>query len=89
MIKWRLSRLLIATLLKTVHRSGRCLTEMLGVDMVVTLPCIWGDTHDVVYPKGDDHEVTLHNDGTIAKHVDSVKYFDQDSDPWYNGPKFY
>ena len=61
--------------------------ENVGGDNVVTLPCIGGDTH-VIYPDGGGNGVTLPNDGTIPKHVDSVSYIDQDRDPWYNGPSF-
>ena len=48
---------------------------------------VGSDTHDGVYPyDGDDYEVTLPNDGTIPKHIQSVSYVDQDMDPKYSGP---
>ena len=60
--------------------------ENVGGDKIVTLPCIGGDTHDYVNHNRDIHEVTLPNDGTIPKHINSVSYVDQDMDPRYNGP---
>ena len=53
----------------------------------VTLPCVGGDCHAVVYPNdGNDHGVTLSNDGTIRKHMESVSLAEQDEDPVLNGP---
>ena len=60
--------------------------ENVGGDKIVTLPCIGGDTHDYVNHNRDIHEVTLPNDGTILKHINSVPYVNQDMDPRYNGP---
>ena len=56
-----------------------------GGDTIVTLSCIGGDTRDYVNHNRDIHEVTLPNDGTIPKHINSVSSVDQDMDPRYNG----
>ena len=53
---------------------------------VVTLPCIGVDTCDYVNHNRDIHEVTLPNDSTIMKHINSVSYVDQDMDPRYKRP---
>ena len=53
----------------------------------VILPCFGSDHHAVVCPNdGDDHDVTLPNDSTDLKHVESFLKAGQEGDPDFSGP---